>query len=182
MSPCECALLVAEELRFDQGIRDRPAVHGNKRLLPPGTQMMDRPRCQFFAGAGLTFYENREWGVGYSLDLLNDVRHSPARAFHPGQGAFAGSLSFEQLMRAVIDGGLQLADVTLQRKLFLFGPTTHLTHLDCAAERGHEVLSVDRLLNEVAGTTPEGVDHQTGLAVAGDHERGRIRAAGPDLS
>src|SRR5688572_19685962 len=104
MSPGECALLVAEELRFDQGIRDCPAVYGDKWLLPPGTQMMDRPGGQLLAGAGLSFYKNGERRIGNLLDLLNHIRHPSAGPLHPGQGVLANSLSFPQLMRPVIDG------------------------------------------------------------------------------
>src|SRR5438876_3568995 len=39
----ERALLIAEELGLDQGVRDRAAVDGDKRLLASGTELMDRP-------------------------------------------------------------------------------------------------------------------------------------------
>src|SRR5439155_17445175 len=42
MGPRECALLVAEELRLDQGVRNRATVHRDKWLVASGTQLMDR--------------------------------------------------------------------------------------------------------------------------------------------
>src|ERR687896_2409326 len=83
-------------------------------------------------------------------------------------------------MRAVLYGGLQFTDVPFQGKLFFLCPTAQLAHLNRPAERGHEVLTVDWLGDEIAGPTTEGMNHQIGLTVAADHERGRVWAAGPD--
>src|SRR4051794_12025444 len=71
--------------------------------------------------------------------------------------------------------------MTFERQLFLLRLTTQLAGLNGPAERGHEVLTVDRLSNEVAGPAPEGMNHQVGLAVSADHERWRVRATGSDL-
>src|SRR2546422_9038425 len=44
MRPGERTLLVAEQLRLDQRVRDRAAVDGDERLVAAGAQMMDRDR------------------------------------------------------------------------------------------------------------------------------------------
>src|SRR2546425_2126852 len=80
MGPRERALLVAEELRLDQGVRDRAAVDSDKRLLASGAQMMDRPSDEFLARAGLALDEDSERGVGHLLDLLDDLLHLTVRA------------------------------------------------------------------------------------------------------
>src|SRR3989454_11951076 len=65
----ERAFLIAEQFRLDQGIRDRAAVDGDKRLLVSGTQLMDRPSNKFLASAGLALDEGRERGARYLPDL-----------------------------------------------------------------------------------------------------------------
>src|SRR5207247_151961 len=96
------ALFVPEELRLDQRVRDRSAVHGDERLFAPGTQMMDRPSHELFAGAGLTLYENRQWGICHQLDLIDDVRHLPAGACQPLQRCRDDLLCLLQLARALL--------------------------------------------------------------------------------
>src|SRR5207247_5254937 len=107
MGPGERALLIAEELRLDEGVRDGPAVHRDKWLLAPGAQLMDRPCHDFLAGAGFALDENGERGVGHLLDLLDDLLHLPARAHQPSQ-----------------------------RQLLLLRLTAELAHLDGPAQRG----------------------------------------------
>src|SRR3989442_2498807 len=53
MGSGERALLVTQELRLDQGVRDCAAVDRDERLLAPGTQLMDRASDELLAGAGL---------------------------------------------------------------------------------------------------------------------------------
>src|SRR3989454_12686075 len=42
MCPRERALLVAEQLRLDERVRDRAAVDGDERLVAAGAELMDR--------------------------------------------------------------------------------------------------------------------------------------------
>src|SRR5439155_1319717 len=48
----ERALLIAEELRLDQGVRDRAAVDSDERFIASGTQLMDRASDELLASAG----------------------------------------------------------------------------------------------------------------------------------
>ena len=75
MGPGERALLVAEQLRLDQRVRDGATVHRDKWLVAARAQLMDRPSHELLAGAGLTLDEHGERGVGHLLDLLNDLLH-----------------------------------------------------------------------------------------------------------
>src|SRR6267378_1998601 len=52
MGPRERTLLVAEELRLDQGVRNRATVDRDKRLVTSSTQLMDRASDELLAGAG----------------------------------------------------------------------------------------------------------------------------------
>src|SRR5439155_24529509 len=113
MRPGECAPLVAKELRLDQGVRDRAAVHGNKRLLAPSAQMMDRTSHELLASSGFTLDEDRKRRVGHLLDLLHNLFHLPARAHQPSQ-----------------------------RQLLLFGPAAQLSHVNRPAQRRDEVIPI----------------------------------------
>src|SRR5438093_8640863 len=79
MCPRERALLVTEELRLDQGVRDRAAVDRDKRLLASSTQLMNRASDELLAGAGLALDEHSQRGLGHLLDLLDDLLHLPVR-------------------------------------------------------------------------------------------------------
>ena len=83
----ERALFIAEELRLDQGVGNCAAVDGNKRLLVPGAQLVDRPSDKFLASAGLALDKNSKRGVGNLVDLLNHLLHLPTRIHQPSQRA-----------------------------------------------------------------------------------------------
>src|SRR5439155_14089894 len=83
----ERALLVVEELRLDQGVRYRAAVDSDQRLLASRTHVMDRPRDELLASAGLALDEDSQRGVGHLLDLLDDLLHLAIRAHQKPQCA-----------------------------------------------------------------------------------------------
>ena len=176
----ERALLIAEELRFDQGVGNRAAVHGDKWLLASGTQLMDRPSHEFLAGAGLAVDEDRERRIGHLLDLLDDLLHLPTRAYQPFQRALDDLVCLPQLVRALLDGPLQLVGAALQRSLLL-DPAAQLAHLNRPAQRRDEVIPVDRLLDEIVGAPPQRLHGQVVLAMPGDHQGRRVGPARPDL-
>src|SRR5437879_3770819 len=165
MGTGERALLIAEELRLDQGVRDRTAVDGDKRLLASGTELMDRPRDEFLAGAGLALDEACEARVGHSPDLLDNLLHLSSRAHQPPQRALDDLMCLPQVARALLDDGLELVEVALERHLLLPDPATQRTCLNRPAQRHDEVIPVDRLLDEVIGPTAERVYHQVVLGV-----------------
>src|SRR5437867_9559814 len=106
MCPRERALLVAEELRLDQGVRDRAAVDSDKRLLASRTQVMDRPRDELLSSAGLALDEDSERVVGHLLALVDDLLHLAVRAHQEPQGALDDLVRLPQLARALLDDGL----------------------------------------------------------------------------
>src|SRR5439155_11397954 len=181
MRPRERALLIAEELRLDQGVRYRTAVDRDKRLLASRTQVMDRPRDELLAGAGLALDENSQRRVGHLLDLLDDLLHLPVRAHQKPQWALDDLVRLPQIARALLDDGLELVEVALKRQLLLLDPAAELAHLDRSAQRRDEVIPVDWLLDEVVGPAAEGVHHQVVLAVPGDHQGRGVGPVGPDL-
>ena len=69
----------------------------------------------------------------------------------------------------------------LESHLLLLDPAAQLAHLDGSAQNRDEVIPVDRLRDEVVGPAAERVHHEIVLSMPGDHERGRIGPACPDL-
>src|SRR5467141_511237 len=181
MGPRERALLITEELRLDQGVRDRAAVDSDKWLLASGTQLMDRASDELLASAGLALDENSQRGVGHLLDLLDNLHHLAVRAHQEPQGALDDLVRLPQLARALLDDGLELVEMALQRQLLLLDPAAELAHLDRSAQRRDEVVPVDGLLDEVVSPGAEGVHHQVVLAVPGDHQGRGVGPVRPDL-
>src|SRR5437899_1021601 len=165
MCPRERTLLIAEELRLDQGLRDRAAVDRDKRLLASGTQLMDGASHELLASAGLALDEDGERGLRHLLDLLDDPFHLPARAHHPPERALDHLVRLPQLARTRLDDGLQLAEVALERQLLLLALPTQRAGRNRPAQRRDEVIPVDRLLDEVVGSGAQGMHHQVVLAV-----------------
>src|SRR5205807_714824 len=102
----ERALLIAEELRLDQGIRYRAAVDGDERLLASVTELMDRPSNKFLASAGLALDEDSERGVGHLLDLPDNLLHLPTWVHQKPQRAVDDLACLPQIARALLDDGL----------------------------------------------------------------------------
>src|SRR2546425_11695809 len=90
---------------------------------------MDGPSYELFAGAGLTLEEHRERRVGHLLDLLDDLLHWPTRALQQAQRALADLGCGPAFARALLDDGLQLTEVTLERELLFLDPSTRLARL-----------------------------------------------------
>src|SRR2546425_1041644 len=151
MGPRERALLVAKELRLDQGVRDRAAVDSDKRLPASGTHLVDRPRHEFLASAGLALDQDSERGVGHLLDLLDNLVHLGTRAAQPPHRALDDLAGLPQFARALLDETLEVVEVALERQLLGLAPATQLAQLHRPTQRGDEVIPVDRLLDEVVG-------------------------------
>src|SRR6478736_2487859 len=66
----ECPLLVSEQLALEQIERDGRAIDLDERPAAPRAEVVNRPRNQLFAGAGLAFNEHRRLRGRDSLDLL----------------------------------------------------------------------------------------------------------------
>src|SRR3989449_11268935 len=142
---------------------------------------MDGPSYELFAGAGLTLEEDRERRVGHLLDLLDDLLHWPTRALQQAQRALADLGCRPAFARTLLDDGLELAEVSLQRELSFLDPATRLARRHRPVQCGDEVIPVDRLGDEVTGPAAERAHDQLVLAVPGDYQGGRVGPACPDL-
>ena len=76
----EGALLVAEQLALQQGLRDGGAVEGQERRLGPGAVLVDGAGDQFLAGAALAGDQHRHVLGGDAADGLVDLAHGRAGA------------------------------------------------------------------------------------------------------
>src|SRR5436305_11721019 len=142
---------------------------------------MDRPSDEFLSCARLTFDEDREWRVGHLADLLDNLLHLRAGADQPRYRRLDDPVRLPQLTRAFLHDDLELVDMPLESELLLLAPAAQLARLDGSAQNRDEVIPVDRLLDEVVGPAAERVHHEIVLSMAGDHERGRIGPARPNL-
>ena len=74
----ERAADMAEQLRFEQCLRDGAAVEGDEVLAAPRTVVVDRAGHEFFPCAGLAGDQNRARGAGHRLEQLSQSVHWPA--------------------------------------------------------------------------------------------------------
>src|SRR2546430_1693513 len=86
--------------------------------------------------------------------------------------AFAPELHHDQL---------QFADATAQGRAPVFLPAIQRVRFNRAVQRRHEAIPVDRLLDEVVRAAAQAAQREVVLAVACDHQRGRVRPAPQDL-
>ena len=70
----EGAVLVAEQLGFEQVLRDGGAVDGDELALA-AARLVDRAGQQFLAGAARAQQHHRHIGVGDTLDGARDLEH-----------------------------------------------------------------------------------------------------------
>src|SRR5215471_16649530 len=68
MRASECPLLMAEELRLEQSLRDRRAVDLHEGAFAACRRRVDRPRDQIFAHAALAANKDSRVGIGDTLD------------------------------------------------------------------------------------------------------------------
>ena len=88
----EAALLVAEDLAFDQVGRDRAAVDCQERVLAATAEVMHGLRHHFLAGAALAGDEHRNRRDGNARDLFVDAAHRCRTA--PKMTEMTGGLPF----------------------------------------------------------------------------------------
>ena len=127
----ERPLLVAEQLALQQRLGQRRAVHRDERVATPGRRVVDRPRHQLLARAGLAEDQHRADRLRHVADQLEDVVHPRALA--------QDGVERELLVQLLA----QLRHLVLQRPL-----------AQGALDHQPEVLQVDRLGEEVDGPQP----------------------------
>ena len=60
----ESPLFVSKQFTFQQRFGDRSAIHGDKRPVAAGAEIMNRLAYHFFAGAVFTQDEHGQIGIG----------------------------------------------------------------------------------------------------------------------
>jgi hypothetical protein len=114
------ALLDAEELRLEQRLDDRCAVHRDERRPAPPAQLVNLPGHDLLPGPGFPLDQHRKIGCRHSLDSVADDTHGAAGTDEGGRavGAAAGTgqrppaigaLDFEQKTRDLCGGDDHLA-------------------------------------------------------------------------
>src|SRR6185369_10557671 len=76
----EGAAHMAEQLGFEKGLGDRPAVQGHKTLSPTRTCVVDGPCGQLLARACLARDKHGTWRGGNRLEYLEHLRHDRGSA------------------------------------------------------------------------------------------------------
>src|SRR5437660_10816923 len=67
--------LIAEQLAFQEAVRERRAVHRHERPMRTRATSMDVPRQDFLAGATLSLDQNRGLTDGDSFEGMEDPQH-----------------------------------------------------------------------------------------------------------
>ena len=143
----ERALLVAEQLRLDQVLRDRRAVDLDERALGALAVVVDRVGDQLLAGAVLALDQDVGVAAGHALHQLEHLVHLLA------------------LADDVAEAELVL-DLLLQQQVL----AEQVAPLDRALELGEQGVGVDRLLGELEGARLHRLDRLLHRAVTGDDD------------
>jgi hypothetical protein len=142
----EGALLVAEELRFEQRIGNRGAVDRHEWSVGAGAERVQAAGEELLAGAALPLEENRGVGRRRTMQLLQDVAQRAVLADDPRRPAALGHLLLQQ-------------DVIRQ----------HPPLRDGALDHQQEVIGIDRLRQEIHRALAHG-RHRILNASVGGHD------------
>src|SRR5206468_3598453 len=104
----ERALLVAEELGLQEGLRQRGAAHLDQWVWVPRAGSMDRLRNELLAGSRLTRHQDRCVRARHLADQLVDLEHRPRAA--DDSLALGGLLAQLQPERADLLGHVRLLE------------------------------------------------------------------------
>ena len=100
---------VAEQLAFQQIVRNCPAVYHFEGPVGAGAEIVDRPGHQFLAGAALAIDQHRDVGTGNARDHLEDTLHLRSIADDPGKlVAFLALMPAEKGIHLRIDPAFDL--------------------------------------------------------------------------
>ncbi|MGB8958488.1 MAG: hypothetical protein WCC00_05705 [Candidatus Aminicenantales bacterium] len=153
--PGEGPLLVAEELRFDELLRDGGAVDLDEGLAGPQAVGVDRPGDELLAGAALAVDEHGGVGRGDLEDLLPQVLD---------EGMVADDL--------VVLLGLLLEVLALAAEARL---------LEGVADADKDALAMERLLQKIEGSELGRLDGRLDGPLPRDHDDLRHERPGPEL-
>jgi hypothetical protein len=107
--PREGAGLVPEQLRFEQGVGQRPAVDGHEGTVPTGAQAVNGARHQLLAGAGLALDQDGAFALRDAGERLDEPPHGRAAADDVPDLEAPPGLSAQLLDQAEIAEGLGAA-------------------------------------------------------------------------
>jgi len=154
----EGALLVAEQLAFEQRLGQRGAVDAHQGPAAAGGVLVDRLGHQLFAGAGLAGDEHRRVAAGHAADELVNRLHRGAAA----DDALAPVGARER--------GLQLAHLARQAPV-----------LERAIDRHRHRLGLQGFDEVVVSAGLDGTDRARRAGVGGDDDDRHVDAAGAEL-
>src|SRR6516164_4352475 len=83
---------MAEEFAFEQWLRHRGAVQGEKRTIAAGARAMNTACDEFFARPGLAFDQRRDRGSGRGFYQLKYLDHRGSRADDFGERVMTGEV------------------------------------------------------------------------------------------
>ena len=177
----ERTLLIAKELGLDEGVRYRAAIDGDKGLVAPRAQLVDRASDELLARARLALDEHRQRRAGHLLDLLENLVHRAIRGHEKSQRALRALFALAQLMRALVNQGLEIIQMTLDRQLAGLDAAADVPLLHRAAQRRDQVIAIDRLRDEVVGPGAQRLHDQILVGVSRHHQSRCIGALAADL-
>ena len=154
----EGALLVAEQLAFQQVLRDGGAVEGQERCFAPGAVLVDGPGDQFLAGAALA-------GDQHGDVLGRDAADGLVHLAHGRAGAENGALHVGVCGRLGDDGR------------FAHPPG----HFERLADHSTQLLQVERLEQVVVGALLHRLDGRVRRLGHGDEDDRDARVDAADL-
>ncbi len=119
LGPGKRPLAMAEQLAFDQVLRQGAAVDRHQRHLRPQALIVQRPGDQFLAGARLAHHQHGRIGGGHLGDELADQFHARrvadqlGRAFQALEPLFQGAILVGQLalLRHPVEHRLQVGQL-----------------------------------------------------------------------
>ena len=79
----EGAALVTEKLVLDERVGNGAAVDRHERPVAPRAPIVNRPRRQFLAGAGLAFDDDRDLELGDAIDERKSLEKGGQSAHEP---------------------------------------------------------------------------------------------------
>src|SRR5688572_1668638 len=147
----ERALLVPEQFRFEQRVRNRRAVDRHEGRVGAGTERMQAAGKQLLARAALSFQEHRGISRSCAVQLLQDVTELAILADDPRRAPPFGHLLLEE-------------DVFRH----------HAALRDGALHHQQQVIRIDRLGEEVRGALTHGPDGILNAAVGGHHDHRQL--------
>ena len=151
MRPGKGAFLVAEELAFEQVLRDGAAIDRDERTLGAVAQSVDCASDELFSRPAIAPHENA--GVG-----ARNPAHRLEYALH---GGAKPDDSLERFVRAV---SLKLSVLSLE-----------LVHVKSPAQDDIELVNLDRLVEVVVGAEADRAERVLSLSLPGDDDH--LRAA-----